>query len=52
MLTVAPADPQLLPERAVAAGAELEPVAGGSRDVVFRDPAGQRRAVAGTARAG
>lgn len=50
VLAVAPDDPQLLLNRALAAGAELEPVADGASGVVFRDPAGQRWAVVGASR--
>ncbi|PSK63566.1 hypothetical protein B0E53_04490 [Micromonospora sp. MH33] len=51
-LPLAAADPHLLVQRALAAGATLEPGAGGPVDVVFRDPAGQRWAVTGAGRTG
>lgn len=47
VLTVAPDDPQLLIDRALAAGAKLEPSLDGATGVMFRDPAGQRWAVTG-----
>ncbi|GAA2703980.1 DUF5988 family protein [Micromonospora olivasterospora] len=50
VLTIHPADPQLLLSRALAAGAELEPAAGDTPAVVLRDPAGQRWAVVGATR--
>ncbi|MFI5833597.1 VOC family protein [Micromonospora sp. NPDC051300] len=47
-LPLAPADPHLLVQRALAAGATLEPPNGGPPvGVVFRDPAGLRWAVPG-----
>ncbi|WP_229397854.1 VOC family protein [Micromonospora okii] len=46
-LAVVPADPHLLLQRALAAGAVLEPAAGDPPRVVFRDPAGQRWEVVG-----
>ncbi|MEV4483203.1 VOC family protein [Micromonospora coxensis] len=50
VLTIAPDDPRLLLERALAAGAQLEAAADGTADAVLRDPAGQRWSVTGSGR--